>query len=280
MNDRKEFNRRQTLPRIKRALFASTLGGVLALTSGCSAVDKPNSFTFIPDFPPDFKYELKAIYLPAAGETCRVPGKPDFWVSFNKPTMEYVSTAEIELYKTVSDCPLALNKVEIKIIGVIGRDEKREYLGYDYASFAVRPELLERQMGSIDDDGTERFFGECQWLFRTIGPKRYITKILTCKKMDPQGNVGRSRPFAAYTLAQLPGKTVKLRIKLAAEEQPYMGDTWVKVPGGWKRCMGKGFEDQHAFCYGNHNDFSTFRMVDERICTIYPSCTDSKDDAP
>jgi len=280
MNDWKEFNRRQKLPRIKRALFASTLGGVLTLISGCSAVDKPNTFTFVPDFPPDFKYELKAIYLPAAGETCRVPGKPDFWVSFNKPNMEYVSTAEIKLYIKKSDCPLALNKVEIKIIGVIGRDEKRTYSGYDYASFAVRPELPERQTGSFGDDGAGEFFGECQWLFRTVGPKRYITKILTCKRMDAQGTVGRSRPFTAYTLTQLSGKTVRLRIKLAEEEIPGWGDTWVQVPGGWKRCLGKGLEDQHAYCNGNYKDFSTFRMVDDRVCTIYPGCTENTDARP
>ncbi|MEO6675763.1 MAG: hypothetical protein ABIO21_00180, partial [Pseudomonas sp.] len=79
---------------------------------------------------------------------------------------------------------------------------------------------------------------------------------------------------------QLPGKTVRLKIKLADEEKPAWGDTWVEVPGGWKRCMGKGFEDQDAFCFGNYKDFSTFRMVDERVCTIYPGCTENKEETP
>ncbi|WP_322845290.1 hypothetical protein [Pseudomonas sp. B33.4] len=263
---------------MRGSLRWATLGSCLALTLGCSAVGKPNSFTFVPDFPADFTYELKAIYLPAQGETCTLPVKRDFWVSFNKPGMEYISTAEIELYRTESECPLALNHVEIKIIGVIGRDEKRSYSGYDYASFAVRPELLERQMGTFGDDGAGEFFGECQWLFRTVGPKRYITKILTCKKMDEQGNVRRGRPSTAYTLTQLSGKTVRLKVKLADEEKPAFGDTWVKVPGGWKRCMGKGFEDQDAFCFGNYEDFSTFKMLDERVCTIYPGCTENKEE--
>ena len=278
MNDRKEFNRRQTLPRIKRVLFTSTLGGVLALTSGCSAVDKPNSFTFIPDFPTDFKYELKAIYLPAAGETCRVPGKPDFWVSFNKPNMEYVSTAEIELYKTVSDCPLALNKVEIKVIGFYGKG--RSNFSMDYASIFVRPELLERLKGTFNEDGLGEFTGECMWFFRTVSPKRNLIKMLRCKGMDQEGNVARSRPHGAYTLDQLPGKTVRLKINLANEEQPGWGDTWVQVPGGWKRCMGEGYEDQRGYCNGNYEDFSTFRMVDGRICTIYPSCNENTDETP
>ncbi|PTS96708.1 hypothetical protein DBR24_18525, partial [Pseudomonas sp. HMWF006] len=73
---------------------------------------------------------------------------------------------------------------------------------------------------------------------------------------------------------QLPGKTVRMKIDLAAEERPAIGKTWVKVPNGWKRCLGDNFEDQDAFCFGNHTDFSTFQMVDGRICTIYPGCTE------
>ena len=135
-------------------------------------------------------------------------------------------------------------------------------------------------MGTFSDDGTGEFFGECMWFFRTVGPKRYLIKMLRCKKMDEQGNVARSRPSTAYTLKQLPGKTVKLKIKLADEERPGWGDTWVEVPGGWKRCLGEGMEDQRGYCNGNYKDFSTFRMVDERVCTIYPGCTENKDATP
>ena len=53
-----------------------------------------------------------------------------------------------------------------------------------------------------------------------------------------------------------------------------MGDTWVKVPNGWKRCMGENFEDQDAYCFGNYKDFSGFQMPDGRQCTIYPDCTE------
>nr|WP_225919818.1 hypothetical protein [Pseudomonas khorasanensis] len=252
------------------------LSGYLGLLVGCSAVEKRDSFTFVPDFPPDFTYDLTAAYVPAKGEACSVPGGKGTEVGFNKTNMKYQSPSEIELYRTVSGCPLALNRVEIKIIGVIGRDKKRTYSSYDYASFAVRPKLQERQMGGFGEDGAGEFFGECQWLFRTVGPKRYITKILTCKRMDSQGNIGRGRPFTAYTLAQLAGKTVRLRIKLADEELPAIGDTWIKVPGGWKRCMGDNFQDQYAFCYGNDKDFSTFKMVDDRVCTIYPGCKEQE----
>jgi hypothetical protein len=122
--------------------------------------------------------------------------------------------------------------------------------------------------------GESTINGQCQWLFRTIGPERYIAKILDCKAIDAQGNVTKSRPIGAYTLDQLPGKTVKLNIKLAEEEIPGWQDTWIKVPNGWKRCMGKSYEDQLAFCRGNHKDFSTFRMPDGKVCSIYPGCTE------
>jgi hypothetical protein len=263
---------------IKRAIQGLALGSCLSLVLGCSALGKPESFTFIPDFPPDFKYELKAIYLPAKGQTCSLPGGRNFQVSFNKPDMEYEGTSEIELYRTVSECPMALNLVEIKVIGVFGSERSNRSSGY--AAFAVRTELLDRYKGTFNAAGEGKFSGECQWFFRTVGPKRYLIKILYCKNTDAQGNTSKSRPFTAYTLDQLPGKTVKLEITLTHEEEPYMGDTWVKVPDGWKRCMGKGFEDQHAFCYGNHKDFSTFRMVDERVCTIYPGCTENKEETP
>ncbi|UZE15298.1 hypothetical protein [Pseudomonas sp. B21-053] len=260
---------------MKQVIQHFTLGGCLALTVGCSAVGKPESFTFVPDFPPNFKYELTATYVPAKDQTCSVPGGKGTQLGFNAINMDYEATSQIPLYRTVSDCPLALNRVEIKITGIFGPG--RSNSSYDYASFAVRPELLERHMGTFSDDGTGEFFGECLWSFRTVGPKRYLIKLLTCKKMDAEGNVARSRPFTAYTLTQLPGKTVRLKIKLADEEKPAWGDTWVEVPGGWKRCMGKGFEDQRAYCNGNYKDFSTFRMVDERVCTIYPGCTENKD---
>ena len=278
MTDQKTPHSRVYFPHFKRVLQCLTLSTCLVLTLGCSAVSKPNTFTFVPDFPPDFKYDLTATYVPAKGQTCSVPGGRDTQLGFNKTNMKYEGTSVVPLYRTVSDCPLALNHVEIKVIGVFGPE--RSDSSYDYASFAVRPELLERQMGTFRDDETAEFFGECMWSFRTVGPKRYLIKLLTCKKMDAQGNVGRSRPSTAYTLTQLAGITVRLKIKLSDEEEPYMGDTWVKQPNGWKRCMGKGFEDQHAFCYGNHKDFSTFRMVDERICTIYPGCTENKDETP
>ena len=278
MTHRKSPYWRGAAPRLKRVLQRLTVAGALSLTLGCTPLGNPNTFTFVPDFPPNFEYELKAIYLPAKGETCSLPGGRNFQVSFNKPNMKYVGTSEIELYRTVDDCPMALYLVEIKVKGIYGPE--RSDRSSDHAAFAVRTEVLDRYKGTFNAAGESVFSGECQWFFRTVGPKRYLIKLLRCKKTDAQGNVTKRSPSTAYTLDQLPGKTVRLKIKLADEELPGWGDTWVQVPGGWKRCRGRGFEDQRGYCNGNYKDFSTFTMVDERICTIYPGCTENKDATP
>jgi hypothetical protein len=260
---------------LKRGLM---LSGCLGLLVGCTTVKTPNTFTFVPDFPPGFKYDLTATYVPAKGQTCTVPGGRNTQLGYNKTNMKYEGTSEIPLYRTVSECPLALNYIEIKVIGIYGSG--RSNFSYDYASIAVRPELLERQMGTFREDGEGEILGQCMWFFRTVSPKRNLIKMLRCKGMDQEGNVAQSRPHGAYTLDQLPGKTVRLKTNLANEEQPGWGDTWVQVPGGWKRCMGEGYEDQRGYCNGNYEDFSTFRMVDGRICTIYPSCNENTDETP
>ncbi|MHC8405049.1 hypothetical protein [Pseudomonas sp. TMB3-21] len=257
-----------------RIIQSLTLTAILVLTLGCAA-GKRETFTFIPDFPPDFKYELTAYYVPSEGQTCTVPGEKGTQLGFNKIFMEYKTTSEIPIYRTVSNCPLALNLVEVKVTGIFGpgRSDKSSA----YAAIVVRPVLLEREMGTFNDADIGEFFGECQWAFRTVGPERYLIKLLSCRKMDSEGIVARSRPSTAYTLTQLHGKTVKLKIQLAPEEKPAWGDTWVQVSGGWKRCLGEGLADQRGYCNGNYKDFSTFKMVDERVCTIYPGCTENKD---
>jgi hypothetical protein len=266
---------------MKRLMHSFILGSCVALAAGCSSVGKSDSFTLTADLPPNFAYAARADYVPAKGETCSVPDGRNTQLGFNVEEWrtEYKPDSEIVMHRTVSGCPLVLYRISLKIYGTYGKD--RGDFGADSAMVAVRIELNEHSKGVFNTAGESAFYGQCQWLFRTIGPKRYITKILDCKATDAQGNLTRGHPFAAYTLDQLPGKTVRLKVKLADEEKPAIGDTWVKVPGGWKRCMGDNFEDQYAFCYGNHTDFSTFRMPDGRdTCTIYPGCTDNKEVTP
>ncbi|WPN29819.1 hypothetical protein QMK54_29180 [Pseudomonas sp. P5_109] len=257
---------------MKRLIRTAILGCCLALTAGCAS-SQPNTFTFTADLPPDFVYQAIAKYVPAEGETCTVPGGRNTAVGYNmKWRGIYEPNAEIALRRTVSGCPLVISRIELDIYATYGK--ARGDYGVDIASVFIRNEVEEQYKSVFNETGESTFYGECQQLFRTSGKPRILRKLLNCKTIDAQGERGTSQPFAAYTPDQLPGKTVKMHIKLADEEKPGWGDTWVKVPNGWKRCMGKGYEDQDAYCFGNYKDFSGFQMPDGRQCTIYPGCTE------
>jgi hypothetical protein len=248
------------------------VGCCLALTAGCAS-SQPNTFTFTADLPPDFAYQALAVYVPAKGETCTVPGERNTEVGYNMKWREnYQPTAEIALRRTVSGCPLVISRIKLEINSAYGKTWRD--VGGDIASVFIRDVVEDQYKSVFNDAGESAFYGECQWMFRTLGKPRILRKLLNCKTIDAQGDRGRGQPFAAFTPDQLPGKTVKMHIKLADEERPGWGDTWVKVPNGWKRCMGKGYEDQRGYCNGNYKDFSGFLMPDGRQCTIYPGCTE------
>ena len=255
-----------------RLIRTASLGCCFVFTAGC-ATSKPNTFTFTADLPPDFAYQAIAVYVPAKGETCTVPGGRNTAVGYNMKWREnYQPNAEIALRRTVSGCPLVISRIELKIYATYGK--ARGDFGADIASVFIRNEVEDQYKSVFNQAGESTFYGECQRLFRTSGKPRILRKLLNCKTTDAQGERGRGQPFAAYTPDQLPGKTVKMHIKLADEERPAIGDTWVKVPNGWKRCMGDNFEDQYAFCFGNYTDFSGFQMPDGKQCSIYPGCTE------
>jgi len=249
------------------------LGSCMVLTAGCAA-GKQESFNFTADFPPNVTYEAVAKYAPAKEETCTVK-KPNVgynqrWHSDYKE--RYKPEFAIPIYRTFEGCRLVIYRVELEIYAAYG--ESRGDFGADSAMIIIREQQEEQYKGAFDAAGESVINGQCQWMFRTVGPKRYIRKLLDCKKIDDQGMVTKGRPVGAYTLDQLPGKTVKLKIKLADEERPAIGNTWLKFPNGWRRCMGKGMKDQYAFCRENQKDFSAFIMPDGKQCAIYPGCTE------
>jgi hypothetical protein len=255
---------------MKQVLQVASLGVCLGMTAGC-ANKQPNTFTFTADLPPDFAYEAAVYYVPAPGETCTVEKRHNKAPVFNREWRKaYKPDSEIIIRRTRNGCPLVINRIKLEIHSAYGKHWLD--ISTDSANVVIRDDLEEQYKGTFSEAGESTFYGQCQWLFRTSGTPRILRKILDCKKTNPQGEVGRGRPFSAYTLDQLPGKTVRMRIKLADGERPYMGDTWVKVPNGWKRCMGDSFEDPYAFCFGNYKDFSGFQMPDGQQCTIYPGC--------
>ena len=257
---------------MKAIVKGAALGCCMALIAGC-AMGKSESFTFTADLPPNFFYYAVAKYAPTKGESCTVTLDDNPYLGFNREwRTAYKPEAEIPIYRTVKGCRLAIYKIDLEINATYGKT--RGDFSTDTTAIIIREKLEEQYKGAFDTTGESAINGQCQWLFRTQGPKRRLSKGLDCKKIDDQGLVTKGRPVGAYTLDQLPGKTVQLKIKLANEERPGWGDTWVKFPNGWKRCMGKSFEDQDAYCFGNHKDFSSFKMPDGRSCTIYPGCTE------
>ena len=244
----------------------------LYLLTSCSW-GKPNTFTFTVDMPPGFRYKAVVIYVPAPGETCTVPSKHNKAPVFNDWWREnYKPDSEIVIRKIRKGCPLVVYNIKLEIFATYGED--RGDFGADGAQVVIKENLDEVDTETFDAAGESVFYGECEWLFRISGKTRVLRKILRCKDVNVGRPSTRGGPVAGYTLDQLPGKTVKMKINLAEEEKPAVGDTWVKFENGWKRCMGDNFEDQYAFCRGNNKGFSHFIMPNGKQCTIYPGCTE------
>ncbi|PCR92887.1 hypothetical protein CP336_29285 [Pseudomonas fluorescens] len=258
---------------MKIPLKSLGLIGCFAALGGCRT-EPPNTFKFTAELPPGFAYEALAEYEPInSSETCKAIDLRKTANRFNRNWREkYEPVSEIVIRKTINGCPMVIRRIDLDIRAAYGKDWSD--ISADSAAVVIRSELDDRYKGTFNERGLSTFYGQCQWLFRTSGKPRILRKLLDCKETDALGTPEPGRPFSAYTHDQLPGKTVRMKIKLAREEQPYIRDTWVKFPNGWKRCMGDNFEDQYAFCYGNYTDFSTFKMPDGRVCTIYPSCTE------
>ena len=185
---------------------------------------------------------------------------------------DYKNESTVALRRTVSGCPLVISSIRLKIYSIYGED--RNDYSSDNATVVVREVIPAEFKKEFTPAGVSVFHGRCKLHFRTMGKTRVLRKILICKDTDANGNLTLYNPWAPYALNQLAGKTVQIKITIDKEEEPYMKDTWIKVPNGWKRCMGKSFEDQSAFCYGNYRNFSGYIMPDGKQCIIYPGCTE------
>ncbi|WP_409278144.1 hypothetical protein [Pseudomonas defluvii] len=239
--------------------------------AGCTSAP-PNHFTFTADLPPGFAYSAIAVYVPDEGETCTVPGGRKTKVGYNRIWWkEYQSDSVIALYRKVSGCPLVLRRIELQIAAAYS-DDWFDF-GEDSGLVAIRYEREGQRRELFNAAGESTFHGQCQWFFRTMGPKRRIVKILDCKAIDAEGQLGAGHPFAGYTLEQLPGKTVRLNIKLAEEESPYYKGWWLKSPDGWRPCTGRWGTVNEEPCI-DPPKFTDFMMPDGHRCTVYPSCAE------
>ncbi|MDF9620952.1 hypothetical protein P5705_25185 [Pseudomonas entomophila] len=242
----------------------------ITLMAGCTD-NAPNTFTLIGELPPNFSYTASTVYVPEPGKDCAVTDWRRSMPSFNrKRDVPYNPVAIVEIRKVIKGCEMILDRIKIDIIAKYG-DKSHQQDG-DRANIGTYVTLEDKYRRTLQSDTEDTFYGVCQWLFRTAGADRVIKKILSCKKDNERGEKGRGKPFAAYTLDQLPGKIIRMNLRLADTERPYFKDTWIEFPNGWKRCLGEGMADLHAYCWGNHTDFSEFIMPDGRLCTIYPGC--------
>ena len=262
-------NGKPLIPTIKWGQ-ALCLGALALVMSGCS-MTPPKTFTFQADVPENFTVTGTANYKPAPGETCIAPSGEAFTTGslFFKP--EQPKTAhQVEFKVPLTDddhgCSMVLRGLKLTIEGQWGPRELD--MGQETASFSVSDEPSEQT------PVVQVFKGQCQWLFRTMGPYRYIVKIPKCRALNTNGDMEKRMIGGRLHRDQLADSTVKLVLSVAKEEEPAVGDNWVKFPQGWKRCMGEDLDDRDAFCFGNTTDFKNFKMPDGRDCTIYPNCTE------
>ncbi|EJM58633.1 hypothetical protein PMI30_06089 [Pseudomonas sp. GM50] len=256
-----------------RLLWLFAAAGAMA-ASGCSAIKSTDSFTLLTELPPGFKFKGEASYVPRTGESCTVPVRegrnyPGKKI-FKQELSNEAQTAHFEVPLTSNEggCPLVLDNFGYQVdakYGAARLDLGRAFTGVSFRDGSAEapspPPILVLQK-------------QCQWFFRTVGPDRYIVKLLKCKSVETPDQASDSDIKGPMQRAQFAGKTIKVVFDISREEKPAVGDNWVKFPAGWKRCMGDSLEDPYAFCDGNKTDFKPFKMPDGRDCSVYPSCTE------
>ena len=246
--------------------------GVMGL-AGCAG-RAAERFTLEVDLPAEFELKTAANYRPETGETCVLPrrrGKrPERKVFFTdyKPAASRVSY-ELPLTETVEGCPLVLRSVEFDFYAKWGKRDTD--IGRGIANIFIRDDA-ESGIAGMPESNVLEVRGQCKWHFRTVGPLHAIRKLLVCNSLDSMGQLRKSSVEGVAQRAQLSEKKLKLVLSVSKDELPAFDDRWIAVPGGWRRCRGKSFEDRFAYCAGNTTDFKPIKMPDGRICDVYPTC--------
>lgn len=256
--------------RLRGALVALGAGWL----SGC-AVGPVNHFTLEVDLPVEFELKTAANYRPASGETCTLPtrrgSRPErkvFFADF-KPVASRVSY-ELPLSETIEGCRSVLHSVQFGFYAKWGKRDSD--IGGDTVSIAIRDRLPEH-FPTMPESGVQELKGQCRWYFRTVGPLHAIRKILQCNSLDKMGLPQETKAGGGAQRDQLEGKKLRLVLIVTDDELPAFDRRWIEVPGGWKRCRGKSFDDQIAACDSNVTDFKPIKMPDGRLCDVYPTCS-------
>jgi hypothetical protein len=244
----------------------------LCVIGGCS-ITPAESFIFQADMPDNFEIDGTGHYEPAPGQTCNFSSekqrKDAERIFFRTPQPKTAHRVEFTVPLTIKahGCSMILKRLGLGFEGQWGRREQDK--GMQYGGIGILDEPSEKAP-SFPESGPLEIHGQCQWLFRTYGRNRYIVKIPQCRALDLDGNVKKRLIGSAVQREQLAGKTVKLVVTVAKEEEPYFGRTWIKTPEGWKPCI----ETKEAFWCRSPPTFTNFKMPDGRDCTVYPNCTE------
>ncbi|MBV4458273.1 hypothetical protein KVG96_09955 [Pseudomonas sp. COR58] len=244
-------------------------------------------FTLVATLPAKFGFTSKAQYSPKAGESCQMysPGlggsvtrqQQRSHTTVAKDVEQTVST-DIPLEFHIADCSMELSRVIYEVNATYGPDAWDH--GLDIAGgLSVRSSTVNTV--SKKEPTVVEQKGLCSWLFQISKSKAKlgeVEKILSCNASDdnwsaPSKKYERRKPRAAIDRNKLASTTVKIEFHLSNEERPAVGDTWQKVPEGWKPCLGNGPSDPYGFCRGDTRNFRTFKM-NKRKCTIYPNCVE------
>lgn len=232
-----------------------------ALLGGCQSLGMAvgDAFTFEGDLPADFKLRAQAHYDVSNRDSC--VGRPrksqTFENDFQPTPQHYHFRIPVSYYD--GTCHLQLNRVGLYVHGRYGET----YWDRDYDNGQL---LIEQQLPAgapgFDAHGVLHKEAKCEWLFKLSAARSrlgQLEKLLSCK------GAGAYLPFQ-----DLSGKTVRLDIRLNAEEKPAYKNTWVRLPEGWRLCEPRPGEWRRC---QNPPTFRTFKM-NGRECTVYPNCTE------
>ncbi len=246
----------------RRALYISAMAWLL---SGCSLL-QTESFNFQAELPENFTISATTYYDAASGESC--PGHKV--IKSDQPKGTQLIELKLPLTERVKGCSRVLKSVVLNIEGQWGKRDLD--IGLQRGALSIRDEPTETTR-PFPASGPLVFLGQCQWFFRTMGPYRYIVKVLECRALDANGVVQKSLMGGSMLRDGLAGRTVKLVLTEAKEEEPYFDRYWIKTMSGWKPCKGNWGRDIEELCV-SPPQFKPFKMPDGRDCTVYPNCTE------
>jgi hypothetical protein len=208
------------------------------------------SFTFEGQLPPDFSIKAQAHYDVANSCDGRSQAR-SFESGYQSGPQQYRFTIPVSYRDGL--CEMRLGRVGLFIHGRYGdKDWQRTY---DNGGL-VLVDSLPQGAPAFQADGSLSKTAECTWLFQISKLYLELSKLLSCQGAG-----------AHLVREELPGKTVRLDIRVNPDEEPSQYDTWVSFPEGWKPCLPKpGWPNCQT-----PPVFQTFKMNGQE-CTVYPNC--------